>query len=144
VLQTAINSSFFTSFSKPVLKFAIWSVSYSVLVFFYNKKYLSALGQYSFFKALRISLLILAGSGAFLVITTPFLRGLFLLVSVVVVGSFEGAVGAYSENLLLNETLFTAFAAFCSATAWAYLYAPNYSFYIALMVFVFVFLLSKT
>jgi hypothetical protein len=82
--------------------------------------------------------------GADLIITSPFLRGVFLLVSVGIIASFEGALAAYSENLLINEVLFTAFAAFCSTSAWAFLYAPHFSFYIALIVFAFIFLLSRS
>ena len=144
VLQTGINTSFTASIRQPFASLGLWVTGFCFVVFFYNRKYLKFFNQYAFFKALRIPLLILAGAWAFVVLPTPFLRGFFLLFSMVVVASFEGAVASFSENLLINEVLFTSFAVFLGSGAWAFLYFPEFRFYIALATFVFIFFLSRS
>ncbi|MBL8030608.1 MAG: hypothetical protein JNN11_05170 [Candidatus Doudnabacteria bacterium] len=137
VVQTAVGVVF-----KPS-RFFLLIFLYILAVFFYNKAYLQKLGQYSFYKALRLPLLILAGAVVFAIIPTPFLRALFLVVSTAVVGFFQSTVGSFSENLLLNETLVSSFGVFMGFTAWAYLYTPQNRFYVSWVVFLSVFLMSR-
>ncbi len=137
VLQTGVSPRF--SFSK----FVPWLLFFEAIVFFYNKTYLGQIGQKGNWKALRIPLLILAGSAAFLVAPTPFLRAMFLLLSVGVVAFFESAMGAFSESLLLSEVVFSAFAAFLGGGGFAFLYVPQNRFYVAIGIFVYIALLSR-
>ncbi len=137
VLQTSVNPRF--SFTRLVP----WLIFLVGAVFLYNKSFLTSIGQYSVWKALRIPLLILAGSAAFLVAPSPFLRALFLLSGVVVITFFESAFSSFSENLLLNEILFSAFALFLGSGGFAFLYTPQNRFYVSLGVFAYIVLLSR-
>lgn len=137
ILQTAVNPRF--SFSS----FVPWLVFLEIAVFLYNRAYLNATNQYNIWKAIRIPLLILAGASAFVVAPSPFLRGLFLLCGVGLVAFFESAFASFSENLLLNEILFSAFAIFLGGGGFAYLYTPQNRFYVALGLFLYIVLLSR-
>jgi hypothetical protein len=137
VLQTAVNPSF--SFAR----FMPWLFALEIGAFFYNKAYLKAISQYTLWKAMRIPLLIFAGACLFVVMPTPFLRGWFLLAGVGIVAFFQSVIGSFSENFLLSEILFSAFAVFLGGGGFAFLYTPQNRFYVAIAVFFYVILLSR-
>ncbi len=137
VVQTSVSSGF-----KPV-KFISLVSAYLIVVFLYNQEFLKQINQFSFYKALRVPLLLTAAAAIFVIIPTPFLRAVFLLSSIAVAGFFQRTISAFSENFLLNETLLTSFGVFMGLTAWAYLYTPQNRFYVAMAVFGAVFLLAR-
>jgi hypothetical protein len=74
-------------------------------------------------------LLMAAAFGAFLVIPSENLRGLFLISVVIVITFAEIILGNMAENLMLNQTLLVAFAlffAFFGAYFWIPTFEPLY------------------
>ena len=70
-------------------------------------------------------LLMSAAFGAFLVIPSENLRGLFLISAVIVITFAEIILGNMAENFMLNQTLIAAFALFFGFFG-AYYYTPNF------------------
>lgn len=105
----------------PVFRFLLPAFFiYTAAVMLYNRWYLKAIGKYNFWIALRPALLLASGFGLFLIIPNEFLRGLFLIITVLVITFFEIILGNFAENILLNETLIIAFGLFF------YFFAANY------------------
>ncbi len=110
----------------PVFRFLLPAVLFYVgLVAAYNRWYLKQIGKYNFWALLLPELLMAAGFGAFLVIHSQNLRGLFLTATVVFIAFAEIILGNMSENLMLNQTLIIAFGLFLSFFG-AYYYTPSF------------------
>lgn len=117
-------------FSNPVPVFRfILPAFFGVLLvtYLYNRKYLIAQDKYNFWVVVRPLLLETSGFFMYLVLPNSFFRGLFLLVTVVLIAVFEMMLANYSENILLNETLLIAFA-FCFAFLGFAWWAPGFLF----------------
>src|SRR6185369_7130555 len=111
---------------EPIFRFLLPAfLLYAAAVNFYNLIYLKSIEKYNFWTALRPMLLLASGFGLFLVVPSEFLRGVFLISSVVVIAFFEMLLGKQAENILLNETLFIAFGMFFALFA-GYYYSPSY------------------
>src|SRR5882724_5490584 len=75
---------------QPVFRFLLPAfLIYLLVILFYNRWYLKALDKYNFWLGLRSMLLLAAGFGIFLGLFNDFLRGLFLIVSVILITFFE-------------------------------------------------------
>jgi hypothetical protein len=110
----------------PIFRFLVPAVlCYLLLVGAYNRWYLKQINKYNFWAMILPGLLIAAGFGAFLVIPSPNLRGLFLTLTVLLITLAEIILGNMSENLTLNQTLIIAFGLFLSFFG-AYYYTPSY------------------
>jgi hypothetical protein len=110
----------------PVFRFLVPAVlAYIFFVGLYNRWYLKKIGKYNFWAVILPGLLMLAAFGAFLVIPSQNLRGLFLTLAVVLIALAEIILGNMSENLMLNQTLVVAFGLFFSLFG-AYFYTPNF------------------
>ncbi len=98
---------------------------YAGLVTIYNRRYLKQIQKYNIWLLLRPLLLMLSLFGLFFFTLSEFFQGLFLLLGALIIVVFEMLLGNQAENILLNETLVIAFAAFYSLFG-AYYYGPNY------------------
>ncbi len=110
----------------PVFRFLLPAfLVYAGVVTYYNRWYLKQTGQYNLWAILRPFFLLCAAFGMFLVIPSDGLRGLFLIFSVLIITACEIILGKQAENLLLNQTLLTAFGVFMTLFA-ANHYLPTY------------------
>lgn len=101
------------SVPTPVFRFLIAAfLLYILAVAWYNKKYLEAIGKYSFWGIVRPAMLATSGLGIFFFLPSEGLRNLFLLISVGTVSAFELFLGNFSENFLISEILIVAFGLF--------------------------------
>lgn len=142
-VQTAASPHLNYGALVPFGRLWLWFLGLVVALTLYNRWYLALLDKMNIWTMVRPVLLLCGAIALFLAAPSPFIRGVFLLLSIGVIAFFESALTAFSENLLINETLFTAFGLFEGFGAWAYLYAPNQRFYFALAVFGLVFLLTR-
>jgi hypothetical protein len=111
---------------EPVFRFLIPAfIVYSAVLILYNQWYLKNIQKYNFWMLIRPFLLILSAFGLFLVIPSAALRSWFLITAVGLITIFEIVLGNFSENLLLNESLITAFGIFFTFFA-AYYYFPTF------------------
>jgi hypothetical protein len=111
---------------EPVFRFLLPAfLLYLIFVAAYNRWYLKQIRKYNFWALLLPELLMAAGFGAFLVINSQNLRGLFLTVTVVFIALSEIILGNMAENLMLNQTLVIAFGLFFSFFG-AYYYTPSF------------------
>jgi hypothetical protein len=120
---------------EPVFRFLLPAfIIYAALATWYNYRYLLQNNSYNFWILIRPLLLLCAGFGLFLIIPSIALRGIFLLTAVAIITFMETILGNLAENLLLNETLITAFGLFLACFA-GYFYAPQYEPWYLLAVF---------
>jgi hypothetical protein len=111
---------------EPIFRFLIPTfLGYILLAAVYNNWYLKKIQKYNFWAMLLPEFLMTAAFGAFLVIPSQNLRGLFLSSAVVIIAFCEIVLGNMAENLMLNQTLITAFAMFFGFFG-AYYYTPVY------------------
>jgi hypothetical protein len=119
----------------PIFRFLLPAVlCYLILVAAYNRWYLIQNKKYNFWALLLPELLIAAGFGAFLVIPSANLRGLFISAAVVFIALGEIVLGNMSENLMLNQALVIAFGLFFGFFG-AYFYTPSYEIIYLIGVF---------
>ncbi|HYV33528.1 MAG TPA: hypothetical protein VE973_01635, partial [Candidatus Limnocylindria bacterium] len=112
---------------EPIFRFLIPAfLLYAGGVTVYNRWYLKQVEKYNFWILIRPMLLLAAGFGIFLVIPSFGIRGIFLILTVVMITFFEFILGNLAENILLNETLIIAFGLFFAFFgAYHYLPAPE-------------------
>jgi len=111
---------------EPIFRFLIPSfLAYLLIAAAYNAWYLKKIQKYNFWAMLLPEFLMSAAFGAFLVIPSQNLRGLFLISAVTVIAFAEIILGNMAENLMLNQTLIAAFALFFGFFG-AYYYTPVY------------------
>lgn len=84
--------------------FGVLAVTYA-----YNRAYLRHLNQYNFWTVLRPALLQSSGFLIYLLLPGTFSRGVFFVASVFFLSVFESLITNQSENVILNQTLITAF-----------------------------------
>jgi len=89
------------------------------------------------------ALLQFAGFLLLLILPGPFFRGIFFVVSVVIITVFEATLGNYSENLLINEILITAFG-FIFALMGFTQYFPGFYYLIFPVAFAAFMLMSRS
>ncbi len=89
----------------------------------YNRRYLLKIGKYDLWQVVRFALLLSSAFAVFFVLHSSFARMMFLIVSFFVVWFFEYALGNFSENLLFNETLLSAFGFFVFLAATRFYYS---------------------
>lgn len=128
---------------QPVFRFLLPAfLAVLGLTYAYNRAYLKHLGQYNFWVLLRPSLLESAGFLLYLLLPGPFSRGLFFIATVAIIAVFESLLANFSENVLLNQTLLTAFG-----FAYAFLgfsqYFPSFGFLYLLSFFASAFLIAR-
>lgn len=119
---------------EPVFRFLVPGfLALLALVYAYNRWYLKQILKYNIWLLVRPLMLLGAGFGLYLTIPSESLRSLFLILCLLVIFSFEMALGNFSESVLLNETLLIAFGMFICLSAF-YQYVPRYStLYLALV-----------
>ena len=103
------------TFSRPTPVFRLLIAAFLIYLLamgWYNKKYLQAAGQYSFWALLRPILLVAAGLGISFFLPSAGLRNIFLLATVILIFLFELFLGNFSENFLISEILIVAFGLF--------------------------------
>ncbi len=115
---------------------------YLILVLLYNYWYLKTIQKYNFWMLIKLLMLLISGFGIFLVMPTVGLRSLFLVASVFVVALFEYAIGNYSENVQINETILTAFGMFVAILGAALYIPPFFKPYVNLLYLSGIFLSS--
>lgn len=121
---------------EPIFRFLVPAfLVLTILVTIYNRWYLKKIQKYNHWLAVRPLLLLCAGFGLFSVLPSEGVRGLFLISSVLLITFCEFLVGAKAENFFVNETLIIAFGIFCAFCAF-YQYAPTYSIYYVIGMFV--------
>jgi hypothetical protein len=131
LISFCIGLAFLLSIQKfaipePIFRFLIPSfLVYAFLAAAYNSWYLKKIQKYNFWAMLMPEFLMAAAFGAFLVIPSENLRGLFLCSAVIVISFSEIILGNMAENLMLNQTLIAAFALFFGFFG-AYYYTPNF------------------
>jgi hypothetical protein len=107
-------------FSTPQPVFRILApafLAFCAAATYYNKRYLESLGKNNFWVLLRPVLLFLSGFGDFFLLPSGGFRAAFLISAVAVIFLVELALGNFSENLLINETLVIGFGFFTALTA---------------------------
>lgn len=101
------------SLGQPVFRFMVPALFiFLTAVYFYNKNYLIKISKQNIWTLAASLLLFLGAFGVFLFLPTEFLRVSFLLCSAVSIGFFEMHLGNFGENLLVNQTLLSAFGIF--------------------------------
>ena len=99
----------------PIFRFLLPAfLGLLAITYFYNRNYLRSLGKENFWVLMRPSLLLTSGFLLFLVLPGPISRGFFFVATVAMIATFEILLANYSENLMLNEAIITAFG-FCFA-----------------------------
>jgi hypothetical protein len=109
----------------------------------YNYFYLKRIGLYNFWSLMRIVLFLLGWFGVYFIIPSQFWRGVYLLAGVPLLYLIEQAVGNPGEQLLVNETLLSAFTGFVTLVALSHYYPLSGTLYL-LLTFVFTMLLVRT
>ncbi len=116
------------SFSNPAPVFRFLVPAFILLLIvlsLYNYWYLLKLEKFNNWILLRPVLLLSSGFTLFILTPNSFLRGWFLLCTMLVIMFFEFFLGDFAENLLLNETLLIVFGCFVSAAAYNF-YFPQF------------------
>jgi hypothetical protein len=114
------------SLPQPVFRFIVPAVLiFSLAVAAYNYWYLKQLQKYNFWVLLRQFLMFLSAFCVFTLIPSSGFKGLFLVITVLLVALFEYALGSFVENMLINQTLITAFGFFVGLAAYSQ-YFPNF------------------
>ncbi len=108
----------------PVFRYLIPAfVFYVGAVTAYNIWYLKAIGHYNLWWWVRPALFIAAWFGIFFILPNEIWRGLFLLLGLPVIYLVELLIGNSGQQLLLNETLLTAFGIFMALTSFSHTFA---------------------
>ncbi len=134
---------------QPVFRYLIFSLLiYSGAVLYYNSRYLKKIGKNNFWLALRPILLFWSGLGIFVLLPSPFLRALFLLLTVGIIFVFEMLLANYSENVMLSFSALTMFGFFIGIVGVGQYFPPLnsgliYFIYISL-IFSSVYLVSRS
>jgi hypothetical protein len=127
----------------PVFRFLIPAfLILAGLASYYNRWYLKQINKYNFWRMLRPLLILLSAFGLFSIFPSESIRGVFLISAIFFITFSEILIGVNSENLVLVETLLTAFGQFFTLCA-LYIYAPTYGFYYVFAVFALSALLSR-
>jgi hypothetical protein len=134
---------------QPVFRYLILSlVAYSAVVWYYNNWFLNKIEKKNFWLALRPVLLFWSGLGIFVLLPSPFLRALFLLLTVGIIFIFEMLLANYSENVMLSFSALTMFGFFIGIVGVGQYFPPLnsgiiYFIYISL-IFSAVYLISRS
>jgi hypothetical protein len=89
----------------------------------YNVWYLRRIGHYNIWWWVRPILFVIGWFALFFIIPGDLWRGLFLLLGLPIIYLVEFLVGNSGQQLLMNETLITAFAIFMSVTQFSHTFA---------------------
>ncbi len=121
----------------PVFRFLLPAFGlYLICVTLYNYAVVRKDTAHSKLMLVRPVLFYLGWFGLFFIIPNTFWRGVFLLISVVLIYSIERTIGKPGEQLLFNETLLTSFAGFMTLTALSHYFPLHGTEYLA-AVFIF-------
>ncbi|MBI3231484.1 MAG: hypothetical protein HYZ51_00145 [Candidatus Doudnabacteria bacterium] len=128
----------------PVFRFILPAfLAVLLLTFLYNRWYLQALNKYNIWLIIRPLLLETSGFIMYLLLLNSFFRGGFLVATVFFIAVFEIMLANFSENLLLNETLLTAFA-FCFSFFGFSWWVPGFLYLYFFGLFLALLLLSRS
>lgn len=106
------------SVAQPVFRFlAPAFLVFCAAVFYYNRYYLKSVNKYNVWILTRSVFLFFSGLAIFTLLPNGFFRGVFLTSCFFVISFFELALGNFSENLMLDETLLVIFGLFLGFTA---------------------------
>lgn len=112
--------------SNPVFRFLVPAFFfYGFSLAWYNRWYLITQDKYNTWLWLRQLMFIVAGFGMLLAFPDAFSRSIFLVITAVLIAVFEMLLVNPAENILLNQTLLTAFGMFTGLFA-AYYYSPAF------------------
>lgn len=132
-------------FSNPVPVFRFLLPAFlGVLLttFLYNLYYLRHQEKYNFWVVIRPLLLQASGFLLFLVLFNSFYRGMFFILSVMLITFFELTLTKYSENILLSEILIVLFG-FIYALMGLLQTFPSLGYWFLIAVFLALFLLAR-
>lgn len=106
------------SYPQPIFRFLVPGfLLFSFAVSLYNRWYLKHIQKYNFWVVVRMWLLFAGAFGIFVLIPSEFLRGGFLVITVVVVAVFEYFLANFAENVFVNQTILAGFALFYTLAA---------------------------
>jgi hypothetical protein len=127
----------------PIFRYIIPAcILYLAVVLTYNAWYLQVRGTFTFWTWLRLGLFLASWIGIFFIVPSSGLRGLYLVVSLVIVYILERALGSIGERLLTNELLLTAFSISMLVMALAHYYIIPSVIYL-IVVFAFMTVLTR-
>lgn len=116
---------------RPVFRILVGVVGvFLAAVTAYNFWYLKAVQKYSFWRLLAPTVFYITAFGVYGIIPWYFVKGVFLIITVVLGSLFEIFLGKFSENVVLNESLLTSFGVFMVVSAYNFYFPAFHNIYL--------------
>lgn len=129
---------------NPVFRYLIPAyILFLAAVGSYNFYFLNKLGQVNLWMWMRPLLFLTAWFGLYLLAPNVFLRGIFLVVSLLLIYLFELNLGNVGENILFNQVVLSAFAFFTTIAAASYYFIGSPSIVFILLICAYTILLTR-